>query len=249
MDCILCRHKESEVHQKYLPAKHETLHSFCPIPYEPNWRITAYPYHPVLNPTRFISTDTADSWQGRVRVDIGKSFFSRGDWILEQAPQSSSHGIKLVRDQEVSEQHSQMYSLIFGWFYVMPSVGLDDSSGSLPTQDILILWLGRASRELCVVHLQRTVLKSVCYRKSWSYMNENTMPARCAFFQFYTHILSYIHILLFLIACVGPGTLRAAVCGAQRTSVLPSIKPAPQGRLNVTVLDYVMFTLKKQVTE
>jgi len=58
-------------------------------------------------------------------------------FLMEGAPQGSGHSTELDRVQEASGQCSHPYGLSFVWSCVEPGVGLDDPSGSLPTQGII----------------------------------------------------------------------------------------------------------------
>lgn len=50
---------------------------------------------------------------------------------------NSSSCVPWVVPEEMFGQRSQTHSLIFGWFFVEPGVGLSDPCGSLPTWEIL----------------------------------------------------------------------------------------------------------------
>lgn len=73
-------------------------------------------------------------WQGRLRLDIWKRFFSRGWWTWCRLPRAG--GTALLCQSSRSEW-IMLSDRGFGWSCVEPEVGLNDLQESLPTWDTL----------------------------------------------------------------------------------------------------------------
>jgi len=108
--------------------------------------------------------------QGReekgIRWGVTNRFFTRG-W---SGPGTGSPGQwsqpHVVGVQEVSEQFSQTYTLIFGWSCVHPGVELSDPYGSFPTWDALWFCEVSNSHYSCRYRRMKRLPASKGYKKN-----------------------------------------------------------------------------------
>lgn len=70
---------------------------------------------------------------------LGKGSSLKGYQALQQAPQGSAHSPMLPEFEKHLDNTPKTEGFNFGWSYVEPGVGLDDSCESLPTRDYMIL--------------------------------------------------------------------------------------------------------------